>query len=243
MIGKTRASIKNRLWTAGAVLALFAFAPYASANVVRIHFSSAVLGSGYADLTIGPAGADDVVDASHPPKAITDASGSFNGAMITGLQALNHAIPPPGEVLPASYSLFSIPGYGDHDGVSYNNLFYSDGSPMLCLLDGTPIYPFSGGFLDIMGVMFVLDNGDFLDLWSFGYTPPGFVDASWPGGLVYGMKLIQPITGGGYQVLAAPPFATASVPEPNFLWLLGAGVLGLFEWRRRIEKKTTRILD
>lgn len=242
MSGKTRVSVGNRLWAAGAVLAMFAFAPYASADVVRIHFNNTVLGSGYADLTIGPARADDTVDPSHPALAITDASGAFGGVTITGVRGIDHTTAP-GEVLPYSYSLLSIPGYGDHDGVSYDNLFYSLGSPMICLVDGTPVYPFSGGFLDLMGVMFTLENGDLLDLWSFGDTPPGFVDSSWPGGLVYGMTLIQPITGGGYQVLAAPPFATASVPEPTFLWLLGAGVLGFFAWRRRTEKKAMRAAD
>jgi hypothetical protein len=233
MNAKAGTPMKFRLLTACAVLAMVAFAPYAGASVVRIHFAAAG-GSGYADLTIQPAGSDDVTDPSKPPLAISDASGIFNGAMITEVQALNHAPPPPGEVLPASYSLFSIPGYGDHDGVSYDNLFYVNGSPLICFVDGTLVYPFSGGFLDLMGVMFTLDNGDFLDLWSFGVTPPGFFGSSWQGGLAYGMKLIQP-NGDSYTVLDLGP-STASVPEPDFLWLFGAGALCLLAWRRSIEK-------
>ena len=226
---------RTGLLPACAMLAILAFAPYASANVTRIHFNGAA-GSGYADLTLQSAGAGDVINPSHPPLAITNASGKFNSATITGVRGIDHTTAP-GEVLPYSYSLFSIPGYGDHDGVSYNNLFYPNGSPLICFVDGSLVYPFSGGFLDLMGVMFVLDNGDFLDLWSFGDTAPGFFGPSWPGGLTYGMKLIQPTGEGGYAVLALPPFANASVPEPNFVWLLGAAVLGLFAWRRSAETR------
>ncbi len=221
-----------------AMLAMFAFAPIADASVVRIHFSGAA-GSGYADLSLQPAGINDVVDPAKVPMAVTDASGIFNGAAITGVQALNHAPPPPGEVLPDSYSLFSIPGYGDHNGVSYDNLFYPGGSPLICFVDGTLVYPFSGGFLDLMGVMFMLDNGDFVDLWSFGVTAPGFFGPFWPGGLAYGMKVIQP-TENGYEVLPYAPFATATVPEPGLFWPFAIAVLGLFAWRRSAETRAMR---
>ncbi|MEO7051407.1 MAG: PEP-CTERM sorting domain-containing protein [Rhodanobacter sp.] len=240
MSTKKEGFIKSGMMAA-AMLAMFAFGSSASASVVRIHFSGAV-GSGYANLTLGDTDPADVVDPSKTPLSITDASGMFNGTTITGVRAINNAPPPPGEVLPASYSLFSIPGYGDNGGVSYNNLFYPDGSPMICLVDGTPTYPFSGGFLDLMGVMFALDNGSFVDLWSFGVTPPGFAGPSWQGGLLYGISVIQP-TDNGYEVLAGSPFASASVPEPNLLWLFGAGVLGLFAWLRwaELRKESSRI--
>lgn len=220
---------------AAAMLAMFAFGSSASASVVRIHFSGAV-GSGHADLTLGGTNPADVVDPGKLPLTIVDANGVFNGVTITGVRALDPTTAP-GEVLPYSYSLFSIPGYGDHDGISYDNLLYPGGSPLICLINGTPVYPFSGGFLDLMGVMFTLDDGSFVDLWSFGDTAPGFFGPSWPGGLTYGMSLIQPDASGGYTVVGAPPFASASVPEPDFLWLFGAAVLGLLTWRRRAEKK------
>lgn len=232
-------TLKTGFLAAAATLAMLAFAPYANATAVRINISGAV-GSGYADLTVGPAPSGDVVNASHVPLAITDASGAFNGATITGVLALNHAVAPPGEVLPDSYSLLSIPGAGDHNGVSYDNLFYPNGSPLLCLIDGTPVYPFSGGFLDLMGVMFTLDNGNLVDLWSFGVTDPGFFGPSWPGGLTYGLKIMSPTADGGYEVLGGAPFATASVPEPDFLWMFGAALLGLFAWRRSAESHRSK---
>jgi hypothetical protein len=246
MNAKTGVSFGTRLLTAGAMLAMFALAPQARADVVRIHFSNPVLGSGYADLTLGSsAGPDDTVDPNHPPKAITGATGKFNGIAITDVRPLDPTAPPPGETLiPGSYSLFSIPGVGDHDGVTYDNLFYGNGSPQICWIvddahpDGYFAFPFYGGMFDLLGVMFKLENGDFLDLWSFGVVDPakGVFPPS-VSGLTYGMKLIQPDGNGGYQAVMAPPFSVASVPEPNFLWLFGAGVLGLLVWRRSAEAR------
>jgi hypothetical protein len=83
----------------------------------------------------------------------------------------------------------------------YDNLFYPYGSPLLCLIDGTPVYPFSGGFLDLLGVMFTLNNGNLVDLWSFGDTAPVFLGPTWPGGLTYGLKVMSPTDVGGYEVL------------------------------------------
>lgn len=226
------------------VVGMFAMAPGASANVVRINFGSLMgQGSGYADLTIGDTDPGDVVDGSNP-KTITGASGMFNGVAITGLFPIDPIPPPPGETkIPHAYSLFSIPGYGDHDGVSYDNLFYPDGSPQICYIEGVGwVYPFSGGFLDLMGIMFQMGDGSYLDLWSFGVTPPGFFDG-WQGGLLYGLKRILPDGQGGWVVPDMPPFAVAQVPEPGFLWLFGAGLLGLLVWRRsRTERAVNRIV-
>lgn len=234
MTPKLRTRASSKWWPACAVLALFAFGSSANATVTRINFDGAA-GSGYADLTLQPVGSNNVVNSAHVPQEITDARGTFGGAAITGVLAPNHAPPPPGEVLPYNYSLFEIPGLNAHGGVSYDNLFYPTGSPLICYINGDLFWDYAGGFVDLMGVMFTLDNGNFVDLWSFGNTAPGTFGPNGPSGLVYGMQVIHPIGDGQYEVLPGPPFATASVPEPNFLWLLGASLIGLFAWRRRLE--------
>lgn len=239
-------SLPVRLLAAGAMVAAMVLGSSASATVVRVNINGA-LGSGYIDLTVAPpSDPTDTIDASRPPLAITGASGTFNGATITGLHALNPAVPPPGEVLPGSYSLLSIPGYGDHGGVSYDNLFYLSDSPMICLVNGTPVYPFSGGLFDLMGVMFVLDNGNLVDLWSMGVSTPGFFGPSWAGGLTYGLKIMSPTDDpnlDGYQVMGEQSIGvTATVPEPDSVWLFGAAMVGLLAWRRSAKpRKALRV--
>ncbi|HEY8229316.1 MAG TPA: PEP-CTERM sorting domain-containing protein, partial [Rhodanobacteraceae bacterium] len=221
--------------------------PYAQATPVQIGFNGA-MGSGHASLTVvtdttgaEPAGPSDPAGA----QLITDASGTFTNSTfgnvtITGVLARNFATPfdmqpggswQPGDLpFPASFSQLVATG-GTGGVVTYDDLFYAGGSPQSCW-----DYPFFGGFLDTYGVMFSLSNGGYLDLWSFGVVAP---DALGPGtgGLTYGMAVMQLNSEGGYDVLAGPPFATASVPEPNFLWLFGAAVLGLFAWRRSTETR------
>lgn len=234
----TRRRARAKAWMAAAgIVCAAAFASSASAGTVRIEFSSLIgLGSGYATLTLGTAAADDsMFDPTKPPKAIINATGSFNGVAITGVQPLNNATPPPGEKLPESYSLFEIPGYGDHDGISYNNLYYPLGSPEICFINGVLVYPFSGGIFDLMGTLLTLADDTYVDLFSFGDMGKG---------IMYGLKLIKPLAGGGFEAIPLPPpdgpmpFATlsvVSVPEPAVPFLFGAAMLGVFAWRRSTE--------
>lgn len=239
---KASVPIRSRLLMMVTALAMMAFGATASANVVRINFSG-LPGSGYADLTLEAATAGDTVDADHVPLAITGASGRFNGMAITGVRRLTNDLRPDSDTMPASYGLLSIPGYGDHDGITYDNLFYATGSPMVCPPDE---YPFHGGMFDVLGVMLALDNGSFVDVWSFGVVDPTTGDLPpFVSGLTYGLKFIQPTADGGYAVLPGgpPPFplATVTVAEPASLWLFGAMALGFFAWRRSAEtrKRTT----
>lgn len=167
-------------------------------------------------------------------QAITGATGMFNGHAIVGVMQIGAQTDPDlNEYIPASRTDLSTGGAP----VSYDNLFYADGSPLTCLWyypsgETAPKYPFSGGFLDIYGVLFVLDNGTVVDLWSNGVMP-GL-------GLNYGATLLASANG-NYTVLSSQfNGVTATVPEPDFLWLFGAALLGLFAWRRTVESRKVR---
>lgn len=256
-MNKKKGFFKTGIIAAGAVLALFSFGPYAAASPLRINFSGMYDNTGtpfkgYADLTLQP---DPLASSTFPTppgtapsgprpdpagaQSIVDAIGSFDGHAITGVQPLNHAAPSPGEYLPGSFSALLASNAPNGDpAVTFDNLFYASGSPFTCLnIDAngntTIGYPFKGGFLDVYGVVFTLDNGDLLDLWSNGVMP-GL-------GLNYGVILFAPAAQ-DYTVLASQfNGAMAAVPAPGFLWLFGAGLLGLFAWRRSIEKKRVRV--
>lgn len=244
---------RAKIVAAGTLLAVWAGAPYASASTIRIDFSGAP-GSGYANITLAP---DPNSSSNYQPvfipgnnplsnydpagaEFITGADGSFAGEAITGVMALDHGAAPPGEVLPHSFSwIYTTTGQN-----SYDNLFYADGSPLVCpptTAGGGLGYPFSGGFLDIYGVMFTLENGDAVGLWSDGITAPGAFGPTWPGGLTYGLDVFTPSSQAGTYVLADSQFAgvSASVPEPSTMWLFGAGVLVLFAWRRSGKGRET----
>jgi PEP-CTERM motif len=242
---------------AGSLLSVLAAAPYADATTIQIAFSGTA-GNGYASLRLTP---DPISSPNYQPtydavdgqngisaplspydpagaQSITGASGSFNGVAITGVMALDQGAAPPGEILPNSFSwIYTTTGPN-----SYDNLFYANGSPLVCpptVAGGGVGYPFSGGFLDIYGVMLTLQNGDAVGLWSDGVTAPGAFGPTWQGGLTYGLDVFTPTSQAGQYLLSESQFdgVSASVPEPSPLWLLGAGVLGLFAWRRSAEAR------
>lgn len=223
----------------------------ASATPVRIAFHGTA-GSGYADLTLAPDpnsssnyqptyNAVDGANHISPPLSpydpagaeyIAGASGNFNGVAITGVKPLDQGESAPGEVLPASFSwIYTLTGT-TAGANSYDNLFYAAGSPLVCppvSAGGGVGYPFSGGFLDIYGLMFELSDGGFVGLWSDGVLP---------GGLTYGLDVFVP-NADGSVALQSSQFSGvyAAVPEPRFMWLFGAALLGFFMWRRFVEAR------
>jgi hypothetical protein len=113
-------------------------------------------------------------------------------------------------------------------GYSYDNLYYPNGSPAICAFD----YPFSGGVLDIFGVLFhVNDAGTTYDvnLWSNGAVPGA--------GLLYGVSVAQGATtindGQNGSGVPIPSFTAAETPEPGYLVVVGVGLLGLIVFRIR----------
>jgi hypothetical protein len=119
-------------------------------------------------------------------------------------------------------------------GYSYDNLYYPSGSPAICVAD----YPFSGGVLDIFGVLFnVNDAGTTytVDLWSNGVVPGA--------GLLYGVSVAQGTTvindglnGSGVNISS---FTATVTPEPGYLFVVGVGLLGLIAFRIRKTSSST----
>jgi PEP-CTERM motif-containing protein len=94
----------------------------------------------------------------------SDAALGITKEKVTGLVANNHAPHfAPDQTIPYSFSYYTALD----PKVSYDNLFYTDGSsPQTCTFPPPGNY---GGFLDNYGVMFTLANGDVVDLYSNGY--------------------------------------------------------------------------
>ena len=162
---------------------------------------------------------------------VTGISGTFSDSTLGILNASITGLIPVG--LPTNIhpdGTFIPPGsQADGYGFSWDNLFYPGGnSPAVCPPDPSePPYPFGGGMFDIYGLLFTVNGGYTVDLWSNGVIP-GF-------GLTYG---IGDALDGQVLHTFGEPFSGESVdvvatPEPNSLLLLGTGVLGTWGVIRR----------
>jgi hypothetical protein len=163
--------LKNKASVLIPLAAAIMLSQTALANPADVHFSFTGPGgiSGSGVFTVATT-ADPTID------DITGITGTFldTGDGVSG---------PISGLVPSAYSNV-CPGAANFSpaGYSYDNLYYPSGSPAICSFD----YPFSGGVLDIFGVLFnVNDAGTTytVDLWSNGVLPGT--------GLSYGLSLAK----------------------------------------------------
>ncbi len=210
--------MSHTLLSCVAALALASIPSLAHADTAQFGFTGGGV-SGSATLTYGP-----VTDATYSQAfEITGISGTFSDtnigisdASFTGLVPVNHATPEPGNLLtPADFSRYFVAAGTQHGSISFDNLFYPGGSPQTAT-----DYPFSGGFLDIYGILATLGNGEVVNIWSNGVEP----GESLPD---YGVSVAT-----SAQSLDAVEGGVAVTPEPGTLALLATGALGVFFKRR-----------
>jgi PEP-CTERM motif len=200
----------------------------------------------YANSTFGtPANLQQVSPLDMPPswqglydplnaQAITGVTGTFSDAKlgisdvaITGLIATN---PEPhfdeDLTIPHSFGWYPAPGV-----ISYDNLFYVNGSPQTCTVPPPGNY---GGFFDNYGVMFSLANGDVVDLYSNGDITAAGNPPVTPGPNFYGVVVgyTDPVNG------FTPDYTSAgglifNIPEPSTwaMMMLGFASLGFAGYR------------
>ena len=217
-----------------AALILASLSFQAKASTFTFDFAGSGV-SGAITVTYGAA-TDTKVTTGHVVNGVTGTYSDSNlglnivNAAITGLVPINPTAPDSTNFLaPADFSRFTAsgldsvgdmppaPGAPAPTSLSYDNLFYPGGSPGVAT-----DYPFGGGVLDIYGLIFALNNGDVVNLWSNG-VPPG-------GSLSYGAAVVN---GTNNQALDYESAGVQVTPEPSSLALIAGGLFGLLALRKR----------
>jgi len=208
----------------------------ARADSVQFSFNGAgVSGAGTLTYTTQAGGAGGAGAITGISGVFTDTNPGINGkpaivdAIITGLVPVNPVNPLPQGVTAPDFSRYvianGVPGEHPSPSLSFDNTFYPDGSPVVCT-----DYPFSGGFLDVYGVLFTTSTGHVVGLWSNGVQPTG---------LDYGVAVADATNTYDY-VAGGVNASAAAVPLPAAFWMglstLG-GLAGISVLRQRAGRR------
>lgn len=221
--------MRTKLATLGAAVAALALAAQAHAAVVSFAFNgSGVSGQGLFQIVpnVAPPDPDALCGTTghnacrtDPPGAwaITGASGTFtdtaaglNNVAITGVVPIapaNERDPVFDPLVPSSLSFIDF-APGPNGFLSYNDLYFPNGSPVDCA------FPFSGTYVDVFGVAMTLAGGDTLNLWGDG-------DELGPGTTTYGVGVTDGAHLLDYRFDGVN--GVSPVPEPGTWMLLLAG--------------------
>jgi len=211
--------MKNHFCVPLALAAVLSIGQAAHADQIPFSFSDGSISTaGFFSVSSTPIVVDGVTALE-----VTGVSGYFDDAAL-GITATITGI-----YTPISYS--TTPGSIAFStaGNSYDDLYFPGGnSPADC--PPPDPYPFSGGYFDVLGVLFNLDNGDTAELWSNGIIPP----ATDP---VYGAAVANSYSDLDYEG------DLVATPEPASLSLLGTGLLGIAGLLARKRQRRATIAE
>jgi len=183
--------------------------------------------SGHNTCRTDPAGAWAITGISG---VLSDTAAGLANATITGLAPIDPAPERDAVFDPLVPSSLSFYDYdpATNGALTYNNLFFPQGSPIDCN------FPFSGTFVDVFGVAFNVAGGYVANLWGDGDFPiPG------SGTKTYGIRIVQGATELENQFSGIGGFA--AVPEPGTWLLMLGGFAALGFALRRNRARTADI--